>query len=95
MENVYTEELMVLLEGMDLLMASHVDVNDDVHVQVKQGVMENAMSDYDMTRCLPPRGIYLFVLNSTPSDSFFYGDTSGKFTQNVTPTRSCFTCPPR
>jgi hypothetical protein len=56
MENVYTEELIVLLEGMDHLMASHGDVKDDVHVQVKQEEIENAMSDYDMTRCPPPRG---------------------------------------
>jgi hypothetical protein len=36
MKNVHTEEPMVLLEGMNHLLASHAHVKGDVNVQVKQ-----------------------------------------------------------
>jgi hypothetical protein len=36
MKNVHTEEPMILLEGMNHLLASHAHVKGDVNVQVKQ-----------------------------------------------------------
>jgi hypothetical protein len=69
MENVYTEESMVLLEGMDHLMASHADVKRDVNVQAKQEEMEDVMSVRNMTPRPPLRASISYSTLSHPTPS--------------------------
>jgi hypothetical protein len=72
MENVYTEEPMVLLDETDHIMACHEDITGDVSVQVKQEDMDDMMSVRDATGCPPPKASpwsYSTLPNPTPSST--------------------------
>jgi hypothetical protein len=81
MENIYTEEPMVLLDGTDHIMACHEDITGDVNVQVKQEDMDDIMSVRDATPCPSPKASpwsYSTPPNLTPSSMAMLPATSSR-----------------